>query len=215
MRSILAKIVVTAGVGIAALSVPATAFASTTPGAPVPTATVTPDNHHQGDNNWNNKGDDNNKGDWNKGRDDNRDNKCRPEVRVFTQDFKQNDNWNNDGRDNNWNDNQGRNDWRLPCVTHQQPRCVRCVVQDITFAVRHLGTTFTKFSGPALHNGEHLKYLGHDWYLKNVSFNHFQVSRTWGGPTAVNYGPSIRWGIAHTVCPNVVHHYPVSWNIRH
>jgi len=214
MRSFLAKIVVTAGVGIAALAVPATAFASTAPGAPVPTptVTVTPDNHHQGDNNWNNKGDDN-KG--NKGRDDNRDDKCRPELRVFTQDFQQgNDNWNNDSRDNSWNDNQGRNDWRLPCVTHQQPRCVRCVVQNVTFAIRHLGTTFTKFSGPALYNGEHLKYLGHDWYLKNVSFNHFQVSRTWGGPTAVNYGPSIRWGIAQTVCPRTIHH-PVSWNTRH
>jgi|SRR6266704_358570 len=196
MRNFIAKLAVTAGVGIAALALPATsAFAGTT-SAPDPTPTVTqivtpPDNHH-GDN-WN-KGD-------NKGHENDRhgnDNRgCKDVTRFFSNTLTRDD----DNRDNDWT--RG-NDWR--CFGHHQTQCTRCVAQSFFFNVRKGSTHFTEVSGPVLHTGELIRYNGVAYRLINVSGHSFQVTQLWSS-TPIRAGASHWYAHAITVCPRVVNHH--------
>jgi len=186
MRNLIAKLAVTAGVGIAALALPATsAFASTTPVAPAPVVTQTvtsPDNHHQGGDDWN-------KGDDNRG--------CKDVTRFFSNTQTRDDN--RDGRDNEWT--RG-NDWN--CFDHHQTQCTRCVVRSVFFNVRKGSTHFTEVSGPVLHTGELIRYNGVTYRLINVSGHAFQLTTLWSW-TPIHAGTSHWYARALTVCPKVHH----------
>jgi hypothetical protein len=241
MRNFIAKLAIVGGVGAAALALPATsAFAGTTTQDPHPCPTVTQtftplhqggtqdnnkcdNNGHQGDGNG--RGGDNGNQGGDKGRHghegDNHGNQgdhhgnrdCKPELRFFSDtQVRDNGNWNdgNQGRGNDWG--RGGNEWQLPCVTHQQPRCVRCYVQNVFFNVRQGSSHFTEVSGPTLVNGELLKYNHVIYSVRNVWGHSFQLNQGPVGP--VHAGATHVWAKATTVCQQLIHR-PVLWNVRH